>query len=326
MVSDDSDYSKEKGKALSSKFNQNSVTAGELKSMLAERPETILIDLLSPEHFAGRHIPGAQNACVFQVSFLDDLAAIVSDKQGPIAVYGASSRSQDAAMALEKLDRAGYADVSFLTGGLEAWRQAGYDLEGEAPDRQDDPQTTVSLPDGHYTVDVEASSVEWAGRNPNTRHIGTVDVARGVIDIRDSTITGTVEIDMNTIHNINLEGDELQPVLEAHLRSDDFFFTKMFPSAVFTVKEAVRIEPGWVTAPNYHVKGELSLRGVAADIEFNATVAVVEDGALAMEAHFDIDRTRWNVIYGSTRFFEHLGMHKVFDVLSFQIRLIAVRQ
>jgi len=44
---------------------------------------------------------------------------------------------------------------------------------------------------------------------------------------------------MNTIHNINLEGDELQPVLEAHLRSDDFFFTKLFPKAVFAVKVCV---------------------------------------------------------------------------------------
>ena len=146
-----------------------------------------------------------------------------------------------------------------------------------------------------------------------------------MIDIKDRTITGTVEIDMTTIHNINLEGDELQPVLEAHLQSDDFFFTKMFPKAVFTVKEAKRIEPGWLTAPNYHVNGELKLRGVSADLEFDATVALIEDGSLVMEAHFDIDRTRWNVIYGSTRFFEHLGMHKVFDLLSFQIRIIAVR-
>ena len=323
MVSNDNDHPKEKSEGLNSKFDQNSVTASALKSQLAEKPETLLIDLLSPEHFASRHIPGAQNACVFQVSFLDDLAAIVSDKQAPIVVYGASSRSQDVAAALEKLDRAGYGHVSFLKGGLEAWREAGYDLEGEAPDQRDDSQITVSLPDGHYTVDAEASSVEWAGRNPNTRHIGTVDIAQGVIDIKDGTITGTVEIDMNTIHNINLKGDELQPVLEAHLHSDDFFFTNLFPKAMFALKKANRIEPGWLTAPNYHVEGELNLRGVSADLEFDATVAINEDGTVTVEAHFDIDRTRWNVIYGSTRFFEHLGMHKVFDLLSFQIRVVA---
>ena len=310
---------------MSSKFDPNPVTADDLKALLTEKPKTVLIDLLSPEHFAGRHIPGAQNACVFQVSFLDDLAIATPDKKMPIVVYGASTRCRDAEMALEKMVRAGYENVSFLDGGLEAWRGAGYDLEGEAPYQRDDPQTTVTLPDGQYTVDAAASQVEWAGRNPNTRHIGTVDIAAGVIDIKDGAITGRVEIDMTTIRNINLEGDESQPVLEAHLQSDDFFFTKMFPKAVFTVKETKRIEPGWVTAPNYHVRGELTLRGVSADLEFDATVALIEDGSFAMEAHFDIDRTRWNVIYGSTRFFEHLGMHKVFDLLSFQIRMIAFR-
>jgi polyisoprenoid-binding protein YceI len=301
------------------------VAAGDLKALLAAKPETVLIDLLSTEHFDSQHIPGAQNVCVFQASFSDDLAVTVPDKQVPIVVYGASIRSQDAAIALEKLDRAGYEHLTFLEGGLEAWRGAGYDLEGVATDQQDDPQTTVTLPDGQYTVDSDASQVEWAGRNPNTSHNGTVDIAKGVISIKDKTIAGRVEIDMNTIHNINLEGDESQPVLEAHLRSDDFFFTKMFPKAVFTVKEAKRIEPGWLTAPNYHVSGELNLRGVSADLEFDATVALIEDGSLVMEAHFDIDRTRWKVIYGSTRFFEHLGMHKVFDLLSFQIRVTAVR-
>ena len=310
---------------MKSKFDQYIVAARDLKELLTEKPETVLIDLLSTDHFASRHISGAQNACVFQVSFLEDLAIIAPDKQVPIVVYGASINSRDAAMALEKMDRAGYEHVTYLEGGLEAWRGAGYDLEGEAPDQHDDPQTKVALPDGRYSVDADVSQVEWAGRNPNTRHIGTVDIAKGVIDIKDRTITGTVEIDMDTIHNINLEGDELQPVLEAHLRSDDFFFTKIFPKAVFTFKKATPIEPGWLTAPNYRVEGELNLRGVSAGLEFDATVAPIEEGTFVVEAHFDIDRTRWNVIYGSTRFFEHLGMHKVFDLLSFQIRMIVVR-
>ena len=299
--------------------------AKDLKLLLSEKSDIVLIDLLPPEHFGKVHIPNAKSACVFFVSFLDDLAAVVPDKQTSIVVYGSSIRSQDVAMALEKLDRAGYQQVSFLKGGLEAWRGAGYDIEGEETDQQDDPQTIVMLSDGHYTIDPEASQIEWTGRNPNSRHIGTVDIAKGVIDIKDGTVTGKVEIDMNTIHNINLKGDELQPVLEDHLRSDDFFFTKMFPKAVFTFKKVKRIEPGWLTAPSYHVNGELTLRGVSADLDFESTVALLEDSSLALEAHFDIDRTSWNVIYGSTRFFEHLGMHKVFDLLSFQIRMIVVR-
>ena len=310
---------------MNSKFDQNKIAASELKSILTEKSETVLIDLLPSEHFTNRHIRGALNVCLFYASFLDELEVAAPDKQVPIVVYGASPNSQDAATALEKLDRAGYEDVSFLEGGLEAWCRAGYNLDGDTPAQKDDPQTTVTIPDGQYTVNADASQVEWAGRNPYSRHFGTVDIARGMIDFKDNTITGTVEIEMNTIHNINLEGDEMQPVLEAHLKSDDFFFTKMFPKAVYTIKEAKRINSGWLTTPNYHVYGDLNLRGVSADLEFDATAAVIDDGSLAMEAHFDMDRTRWNVIYGSTRFFEHLGMHKVFDLISFQIRMVAAR-
>ena len=48
-------------------------------------------------------------------------------------------------------------------------------------------------------------------------------------------MTGAVEIDMDSIENINLEGDELQPVLVSHLKSDDFFLVKAFPKAKFTI-------------------------------------------------------------------------------------------
>ena len=43
---------------------------------------------------------------------------------------------------------------------------------------------------------------------------------------------------MSSIRNIDLRGDELEPVLIAHLESDDFFFAKMFPEARFTIKSA----------------------------------------------------------------------------------------
>ena len=45
-----------------------------------------------------------------------------------------------------------------------------------------------------------------------------------------------------------------------------------------------------------------------------------EDGTVSIEAHFDLDRTRWNVLYGSSRFFEHLGMHLVYDLLTIELR------
>ena len=174
----------------------------------------------------------------------------------------------------------------------------------------------MSLLDGNYIVDTGLSTIEWSGRNPSTCHVGTVEISEGTINSNGGGINGTVEVDMNSIRNVNLEGDDLQPLLEAHLRSDYFFFTSMFPKAILNFKEVTPIQPGWQTSPNFHVKGELTLRGVTAALDFDMTVSLTDNNTLSLEAHFDIDRTRWNVIYGSTRFFEHLGMHKVFDLIT----------
>ena len=70
------------------------------------------------------------------------------------------------------------------------------------------------------------------------------------------------------------------------------------------------------------VEGTLELRGVRAPLDFEATVSTVKGGALAVEAHFDLDRTRWGLIYGSARFFAHLGMHVVFDHVGIAMRLV----
>ena len=303
-------------------MNKNKLTPKQLIALLEEETSTTLVDLLPPDHFEDQHIPGAKNACVFFVSFLDDLATIVPNKKGPVVLYGSSSRSHETKVAVEKMTRAGYQEIYQLEGGLEAWGEAGFVCEGGS-DQVVEPQVSVSLPNSTFTIDTNRSTIEWAGRNPNSRHVGTVEISEGVITSKEGSFSGTIEIDMNSIHNVNLEGDELQPVLEAHLKSDDFFFTSMFPKATLIIEEAVPIEHGTQTTPNFLVKGELSLRGVSASLDFDATVSLADENTLLLEAHFDIDKTRWNVIYGSSRFFEHLGMHKVFDLISLQLNLIA---
>jgi polyisoprenoid-binding protein YceI len=172
-------------------------------------------------------------------------------------------------------------------------------------------------------VDPEKSVIEWAGRNPNTRHHGSVRISNGEIRVKDGAVTGDFTVDMESIENFSLQGDELQPVLIAHLRSDDFFFTELFPTATYTIESAAPIEDAGIGLPNYEVKGELSLRGAKAGLDFTATANRIEDGGISAEAHFDIDRTRWGVIYGSSRFFKHLGMHLVYDPISIQVRVFA---
>jgi len=294
-----------------------------LHRLIEAKKSLVIIDTLPGELFRQRHIPGAKNACVYEVTFPDQVKGIVSDKAHEIVLYGSSEASSDAVTAREKLERLGYKQVYVLYGGVAAWHEAGFPLEGYHINAAVKPENVLNIKSGTYTVDISQSIIEWAGRNPNGKHFGRVQLLKGEMTIKDKALGGSFKIDMTSIENIDLAGDKLQPVLISHLESDDFFFVKIFPSAAFTITTASPTSPAALSAPNYEIEGIFELRGVRKTLHFPATLSRLSDKQIAVEAHFDFDRTRWNVIYGSSRFFEHLGMHLVFDPISIQLRMIA---
>jgi len=282
----------------------------------------ILVDTLPPEHFAARHIPGAVNACVYEVTFLDTMAELVPDKETAIVLYGAGPHSQDSLMAVDKLTRAGYSDLATFPGGLDTWRAEGRPLEGSAPTEVEPPHPLLTFDSRVYALNPTESVIHWTGRNNNGNHIGTLGLSAGEFDVTGDDPAASFTIDMTTIRNTNLEGDELHPVLESHLHSDDFFFTNLFPEATFNTTRIRLVEEGEATRPNAMMQGELAIRGLSNEIAFPAHIRNIEDNKLAIIANLDFDRTQWGIIYGSSRFFQHLSYHVVFDFISVDFRLV----
>jgi len=66
----------------------------------------------------------------------------------------------------------------------------------------------------------------------------------------------------------------------------------------------------------------LNLKGTDGGIDFLVTTGITPEGKLAAQASFTIDRTRWNVIYGSGKFFRSLGGHLVNDLIEIQLRIV----
>lgn len=295
----------------------------ELNSWMKEEKHFYLIDTLKIDNFSKKHLPGALNACIFEVTFMEQINLIAENKNVDIVLYGACGRTMDAVTAAGKLERNGYHHIYVLNGGIESWQSAGLPLEGEAVDQKLDPQTVVKLENRSYRVDTDLSLMEWRGRNPGTSHFGTIKIANGEMAVENGILQGGFEIDMDSLTSTNLEGDELQPVLEDHLKSDDFFFTRLFPRAKFTITKGIPVKEPFASIPNYEIEGTLELRGVKARQRFMATITKTDEHGLMAEAHFDINRTKWGIIYGSARFFEYLGMHLVFDLISFQVRIAA---
>lgn len=301
----------------------NIISPDDLRRRLTDSTKLTVIDVLPETQFAAGHVPGAKNACVYEVVFTSAVADIQPDREATVVVYGHSAETMDAVVAANKLVRAGYQSVYRLDGGLNAWSAAGYAIEKN--DGADDAPSLPALPppDGCYTVIPDESSIEWTGRNNSGKHFGRVRLSYGTVDLKNGRFTGDFEIDMATIVNTDLAGNDYYQVLIDHLMSDDFFFVERFPSARFRLTQMTPLGAGRLGASNYQVTGIFELAGIARDLAFPAVAAHMEDGGMVVSAHFDIDRTQWGIIYGADRFFAHLGKHLVYDVISIELRLVA---
>ena len=85
-----------------------------LYQWIDEKRNFTLIDTLKSDSFTRRHLKNAVNACVFEVTFVDQVNAITDDMNSVIVLYGASKRSFDAVTAAEKLTQNGYTDIYIL--------------------------------------------------------------------------------------------------------------------------------------------------------------------------------------------------------------------
>lgn len=307
------------------------LTGDELKSWLDQKRPLVLIDTGLAEDYTEAHLLGAQNACVFEVNFLEQVAALHGiarpDGEGPIrdaviVVYGASARSLASETAARKLVAAGFTNVFDYRGGLEEWKSAGWSVGGNAP-----PRGEVPVEDRTYAISVEESVVEWTGRSLGGKHQGTVTLLPGgTITTADGRATaGSFGVDMTSINDTDLTDSALRQMLHHHLASDDFFDVDKYPRASFFLEGAEAIVNAAPSEPNHVIHGRFTLKGVEKPLSFKAQVgrSPAGDGGLVARANFDLDRTGWNVLYGSGKFYEKLGRHLVSDLITLDLKIVA---
>jgi polyisoprenoid-binding protein YceI/rhodanese-related sulfurtransferase len=291
----------------------------ELLARLKGGNAPLVIDVLPEEEFERMHLPGAKNACVYNVTFLEDVGKLMPDRGRAIVLYGSSNRNLASATAAEKLVGVGYTDVADYRGGLADWRAAGQPVEGDSSKAPPEARPR----EGKHRIDLDKSRIEWTGRNLTGAHMGTLKLSAGEIEIENGQpVRGEFTLEMSSIANTDLEDGEMRKMLMAHLKSDDFFDVARFPTAELHISKITSVPEAKPGSPNAEVTGELTLKGVRRAITFSAMLGVTPDGLLAADAHFDIDRTQWNVLYGSGKFYEMLGKHLVNDEISLALKLV----
>lgn len=180
------------------------------------------------------------------------------------------------------------------------------EVEPVVEETNQEQQTEVVFEDGSYTLNVQESTIVWnAQKRVGAKHQGTVNAQEGAFVVEQGQIIGgTMVADMTTIVDVDLTDEKFNTMLVNHLKSDDFFAVGTYPTATFAVSEVVALErAGGAT---HRVTGTMTIKGVEHEISFPARVAVTDAG-IQVIGTTTLDRTRWNVRFGSDKFFDNLG-------------------
>lgn len=193
------------------------------------------------------------------------------------------------------------------------------------------PQEVVEKSDLSETfkINTEESAINWTGSKPTGEHIGSISIASGSFHFTNHQLeSGKAVIDMTSI-TVEDEGmpEDAKKSLEAHLKGtaegkeEDFFNTKKFPTAGF---EITRIQK---EGEKMLIQGNLTMKEKTQNVSFPAAITWASDSSsvkIISEA-FTIDRTKWDVNYGSKTIFGDLGDKFINDEISLKIAIKAYK-
>lgn len=171
-----------------------------------------------------------------------------------------------------------------------------------------------------YTIDTDASKLKWKGEKITGFHEGFIDLKSGTLELKDGKIVkGEFTIDMSSIDVTDLSG-ESRTNLQNHLKSDDFFGIEEHPEAQLSITESGSFEHGYA-----EVKADLTIKGITKPVTFKAIRSKIEGGQ-AFYAKITVDRTLFNVKYGSGKFFDDLGDKTIYDEFVMAVKIIALNK
>lgn len=166
-----------------------------------------------------------------------------------------------------------------------------------------------------HNLNLEKCKIHWLGKKVTGQHSGEILLKSGTVQIyEDKVVSGSFIIDMTTISNSDIESPEYKNKLEKHLRSDDFFSVEQHGEAFFLLTEVV-----YTSVNEFTFKGDLTIKGFTHPVSFPGAIIKNKDGTYLANAYCEIDRTLWDIRYGSGKFFENLGDKMIFD--NFEISL-----
>ena len=153
---------------------------------------------------------------------------------------------------------------------------------------------------------LQTSNLQWEAKKVvGAGHKGTLAFSSGEFTYKNHELVGgSFVVDMNTLTVTDEEIDAKgKAKLEEHLKSDDFFAVKKFPTATLVLKTVTKTQAG------YKAEGELTIKGITKPI----TVELLRTAVDGLASTVVINRTQYDIKYGSGSFFSNLGDKAIED-------------
>ncbi|MBP7497411.1 MAG: YceI family protein [Bacteroidales bacterium] len=176
---------------------------------------------------------------------------------------------------------------------------------------------TLILNAQNYKADITKSDLYWKAEKIVGYHEGNISLKAGSLKIeKDKIISGSFTIDMNTIVCTDLKDKEYNDKLTGHLKSSDFFDVAKFNTATFTINKPVDISKA-VT----EIKGTLTIKGISKALNFKSNVIKEGNNYIFNANSIIVDRTIYDIRYGSGSFFSNLGDKAIYDEFNIKLKL-----
>lgn len=172
----------------------------------------------------------------------------------------------------------------------------------------------ASFSQQEVSINTEKSNINWKGSMLFSfgGHHGSVKFKEGEIIKTDNKITGGVfTIDMHTI--TNTEDADFSEDLVKHLKDEDFFNVEKHSIAKLVITKVEHFD-------SVHLKmdANLTIKDITNPISFEAEL---NTGQTALKAKFRVDRTEWNITYG-TKGLVKIKDYAISDAIEFEVKLI----
>jgi len=161
-------------------------------------------------------------------------------------------------------------------------------------------------------INTEKSKISWVGKKVTGEHSGTINFKEGTVVLKKGKLAGgSFTVNMTSIEVTDLKAGQGKEKLEGHLKADDFFGTTKFTTASIEFKTIATKSNGI-----YTVTADLTIKGITNPVTFDMNVTDT-----TASTSFKVDRTKFDIKYGSGSFFDNLGDKTISDEFDLTVNL-----